>query len=126
MGLKLNRGGDLRRATDADLEEFLCFLPPFQRGEHHSTGIMIQQIVIVVKIAERVVDLCDGDLEYREGHLEVSRGNASLRVFEILRDSEVVFKWPTAMKMGWIGVRCDGLGGKRETRYRRHTNGCLG
>lgn len=114
--LELYGGGNLCGAADADLEKFFRFFPFFECSKRHPTSVVIHQIVVIVKITQVVINLRDGDLEHREGHIKVPCSDASLKRFEFSHIDRPESEKPTAIKMGWIGVKCDGLGGKRETR----------
>jgi len=50
--LKLDSSGDLRRATDADLEKLFGLLPPLQRSERHPSSIVIHQVIVIVKVGQ--------------------------------------------------------------------------
>lgn len=72
----------MRRAANADLEKFFGFFPPFQRSKRYPPSIVIHQVIVIVKVTQRVIDLRDGNLEHRERHLKVSSSNTSLKTFE--------------------------------------------
>lgn len=78
----MDGSGNLRGAANANLEKLFGFLPLLQRSKYHPASVVIYQVIIIVKVAQCAIDLRDGILKHREGHVKVTGSDACLIAFK--------------------------------------------